>query len=552
MKKFVHALFIACSILPIQSIYAQDLTEKTNNEYGYSIQTFTENFELKNISEFVNDELMRSISFNPKTGFQQGECYDGLNTLVFDEMGIATSVYPNVLIDVTEEYKNRYEIFKDHYSYEEGATIYTEILIHNLSLENGKHSGKAHIVAYTYKKIDDRHPYFSFPLVRYCLNQLTQKAPYLTISHHLELEPLSVETIGMFELENNKYNGEAELHLPGFDVKAILQFDSPIKFETTFTDEKTGQQIRSSFQCGQSTYMHQNQLFKSPSIDKERHSFALFKEKRDSKDLGLERFSHYPFINFDFISGKLSLENYDISVERSADALTEEIFELVYYDSTGTYYTATLNGQLHRFFGSDAVTTIEPLERFQLPIYYYKINHPDWIYFSNVEKSYKLRFDPKNIIESNVDSWTRKYHRMNEYGDPSWNCDWLKEQQKPLSKREVLVYLNNKINYLRTSNGVTETIHIEPNYIIYNFHYSITYNWSSIGYSDHHFQSYGLQKKSEINSNLECYGLESQHFEQMAQMENESSLRVWEEADYLFMATVWIQSGQPKYLNQKE
>ena len=552
MRLIVSSILFIYSIVLSLELKAQDLTERINTEFGYILKTYSEDFKLKKTSEFVNEELVRFFSFNPSSGFQEGLCFDGVNTFLYDSLCVPTAIHEEVIIDVTEEFQNQFEDLKDRYSYDYDDNLHTEILIRKLNLNNGQYSGTAEIVAYTYKKIDDRHPYYSLPLGQFCLKELQKNAPYLTISHYWELEPISVEVIGTFEIKNNQYNGIAELHLPGFEVSAILINDSPIKFECTYTDVKTGQTEFSSFQCGKETYTYKNELFKSPSIDIENHSFLLLKEKQKNQDLSVEKFSHYPFIQFDFLTGSISMSNYDISIERQGDGIIEPVLELVYYDSTGTYYTATIDGQLHRFYGSDAITKIDPIENLQLPRYYYRISSPDWLHFSNINEHYKLRFDPKKIIESSMDNWTRKYHKMNVYGDPSWNCELINEQKQPISKRDVLLYLNNKSKYLRTSNGVTEIVNIHPGYIIFNFHFSITYNWASLIYSDYHYKTIGIEKKSAIHSNMECYGLESTLFENLADIEQGSIFRNWTEAEYSFSASDWVQSGKPKYITNVE
>lgn len=416
MKDKFLSFFIILILLNGININAQPIIEKTAFRLvdntglrlqssggvinGHEIKTYTEDLKLVRSEKYLdntvidprtgyptihsNSNLVEVININPNNGFLEGENMDGVNTYIYDSLSRRST--ENLIIPMiipsgsngTSQY-----FFAQHFHRNDWK--YDEIYIHNLKLENEKLSGKGYIIGYKYDKKENYDP-----ISGYMINQYHREL-YITGNRlnwgergntyyggfRKELNVVRQDTIGTFNMIDGQYTGRARLNYNG--ETTLIEFNeygTPISYTQLHTDG-----TESQFNVGSKYYKIKGELFFSPSIEPNNHSFKKITEvynqnsfdrvqkiKEKNNSIRIKKYAKYPFISFDILRGNIGIANKDILE-------SDQIMRLYFYDTTGIFYTEILDGHRLIYDEGRIIESFKDSETNKIiPKYYWKIN----------------------------------------------------------------------------------------------------------------------------------------------------------------------------------
>jgi len=444
MKKKKSVLIIIL-IAPLMS-FAQTIQERTSFDDGYLIKTYNDELELLSTEKYINDNLVQVISVNPDNGFYEGRYFDGQNEFTYDKKSQLSAK----------------EIVISAGGYRNLTNEYDEINIHNLELIDGRLNGLGYIVGYVYPKSRSYDAVGTYIMS----NALGFKSPQYTYSTYSNAPPLKIDTIGHFTLNDGIYHGSAKLNLSNYSISInFSDYGTPVSYHHQKNDGSV-----SDFNVQSKFYKINGELFFTPSIKPSDHSFTRLKEKLFEVNGNIEavkKYSKYPFIEFDFLNGKVGIINKNIKIKKSGEQFDHRRghMQLFYYDSTGVYFTKIIDGISTYQKGYDFRYGSKPipkwgLDRYTIPKYYYKIN-------VNTSRWHGYRSNIKafDLVQSNLKFSADIDNYLNSEFKTEWiNGEWrtirdsvtLKNyvlrkglnQEDLESVERTLVALNSELTYL--------------------------------------------------------------------------------------------------------
>ena len=405
MKKRVLIIIL---IAPLMS-FAQTIQERTSFDDGYLIKTYNDELVLLSTEKYINDNLVEAISVNPDNGFYEGRFFDGQNEFTYDKKSQLSA--KDLVISAG--------------GYGKFTSEYDEINIHNLELIDGRLNGVGYIVGYVYPKSRSYDAVGTY----YMSNAMGFKSPQYTYSTFSNAPPLKTDTIGHFTLNDGIYQGSAKLNLSNYSISVnFSDYGTPVSYHHQKNDGSV-----SDFNVQSKFYKINGELFFTPSIKPSDHSFTRLTEKLFEVNGNMEavkKYTKYPFIEFDFLNGKIGIINKDLKVASYFDenGYYKDCMQLFYYDSTGVYFTAIQDGitylQEHpdSLWGDDNRVTYGsyPIPKwgldYTIPKYYYKINVN-----TSILHGYRSHIKAIDLVQSNL----RFSADIDNYLNPEFKTEYI-------------------------------------------------------------------------------------------------------------------------------
>jgi len=352
-------------LLLLSTVNAQLIEERTEFSNGYFIKKYNDNLELVTSEKYIENHLVERSSFNPNNGFPEGDFYDGHNEYMYDTVSLVHS--DNYVYSVTKEYR---KLTKN---------IYDEIIVVGLGIDKGAPDGKGKIVGFNYPRIQSYDPLGTYVMS----SALGFKSPQYVYSRITNAKPTRIDTIGSFIMNDGVYTDTARLFVGDRRIEiAFGDYGTPVYYK------ENNNNIISEFKINSKFYKYNGELFFSPTIDANSHSFIkLHGEliKSNNNTDYAHKYAKYPFLHFDFLHGivGMSIRNYQVD-KYFSDYNSTKMLEMIYYDSNGIYYTLMTDGLNSKNY--DGAKRTLPFEENNLseavPAFYYKVKVSPQYYYS--------------------------------------------------------------------------------------------------------------------------------------------------------------------------
>ena len=398
---------------------------------GHYIKTYTEDLKLVRSEKYLyragspplkegrkvikkgylpSTHLVEIININPNNGFLEGENMDGVNTYIYDSLSRRSA--DNLILPLNMS--SGFFHFQDNNSSRRNRK-YDEIYIQNLKLENEKLNGTGYIIGYKYGDQEDPDPIRGYTLNKYHSRFKFLKGGKIRIKRGIgggreywgagfrneRSVIVRQDTLGTFQMIDGHYVGRFTFeHLGETTLIEFNKYGTPDSFTQKHSDG-----TESQFTVNSKYYKIKGEIFFSPSIEPNNHSFKKLTElyiqnnfrwyNRDTKnnDSRIKKYAKYPFISFDIIKGNIGITNNDIRK-------SNESMLMYYYDTTGIFFTEIKDGYTLIFDEGLKVVAFDDSETDKIvPKYYWRINcYPFYKSFDEPIRMYVTR-DKENTYD---------------------------------------------------------------------------------------------------------------------------------------------------------